>query len=502
MRILRKKNITEAAENKDLALRPAQVDKLEPVVDHTTANTLASKEDNEAAAQKNIEDSGINKVADEVVKDIQDPKKDTPAPKTPSLKPYTEAKNVVDRKALSQLIKECKEAGRKYRIKRSLEEGYRYVFEELVEEYPECRFVCHTDNGEVEGYFDDCNTAVQYAEHHPEVISIFKVCDNEEERVWDRKDLPDYDDIEKTLAEAKRVNYPVFVIVRNDDNTLLFWGKEAECNNYAEMYKDDPFIAQPHGGIRVITADELKNLAKTEWDKMHLEEEFEPVPVEDGNGGVKEVCPECGKEVCECNKTENNLDEAIVAPVSEPGDEDEEIEPVVTETEIAIEEPEAIPANEIVPAVELSEPELTVTDPEAEIEIDNIETFVPQGEKAQTTMTTIKDAGDGAMFAFKDTLKDLYNLKIKVSDLQKLLSDSSDWLLDLLGFNSQPEEPIIAPEEIPEPSPEEIAEIEAAAKDDEPAPINDVTSLDINAFDDVEPIDTEDEEDENFFVGD
>ena len=268
------------------------------------------------------------------------------------------------------------------------------------------------------------------------------------------------------------------------------------------MYKDDPFIAQPHGGIRVITADELKNLAKTEWDKMHLEEEFEPVPVEDGNGGVKEVCPECGKEVCECNKTENNLDEAIVAPVSEPGDEDEEIEPVVTETEIAIEEPEAIPANEIVPAVELSEPELTVTDPEAEIEIDNIETFVPQGEKAQTTMTTIKDAGDGAMFAFKDTLKDLYNLKIKVSDLQKLLSDSSDWLLDLLGFNSQPEEPIIAPEEIPEPSPEEIAEIEAAAKDDEPAPINDVTSLDINAFDDVEPIDTEDEEDENFFVGD
>ena len=54
------------------------------------------------------------------------------------------------------LIKECKEAGRKYKVSRSLKEGFRYVFEEFEDAFPECYFVCHSDedaNNE-NGYFD------------------------------------------------------------------------------------------------------------------------------------------------------------------------------------------------------------------------------------------------------------------------------------------------------------------------------------------------------------
>lgn len=461
MKILRKKNITEAVEtekNPDLALQPAQVDKLEPVVDHTTANTLASKEDNEAAAEKNIEASGIKEVADEVVKSIQDPKKDTEAPKTPSMKPYTEGKDVVDRKELSQLIRECKEKGKKYRISRSIKEGFRYVFEELEDEIVEPEITAEEPAVEPE-------TGEEAAEET-----------NEEEVTFESEIGSALKPIILARLEKEQLTSD---LVKQAVNTWL-----ADEQENGETFPETFFVT-----VEEEPAQEEPVVGELTVTDAAIEE-----PIEEG----KEVCPECGKEVCECNKNEQ-IDEAIVAPVSEPGDE-EEIEPVVTEVEITPEE-ETVPAVELAGEIEVKEPELAAEE-DPEIEIDSIETFVPTGEKAQSTMTTIKDAGEGAMFAFKDTLKDLFNLKIKVSDLQKLLSDSSDWLLDLLGFNSQPEEPTIAPEEIPEPSAEEMAEINSVEVDEDPAPVNDVTSLDINSFDDVEPIDTEGEEDQNFFVGD
>ena len=164
---------------------------------------------------------------------------------------------------------------------------------------------------------------------------------------------------------------------------------------------------------------------------------------------------------------------------------------------------DAVSAVEISGELGVDEPEIAPeVEPEAEIEIDHIETYEPTDEVGKRTMTTIKDAGEGAMFAFKDTLKDLFNLKIKVSDLQKLLSDSSDWLLDLLGFNSESadEEEVFSDELPEEPLPVEEPEI-VGGEFDEVKPVTDLSTIDINDFDEVEPVEYE-EEDEKFFVED
>lgn len=491
MRIPRRKNITNEAVE-DTKLVPPEVD-LEPVVDHTTANTLASKEANEKKAEENIKESGINKIADEVVKDIQDPKKDTPAPKTPSLKPYTEAKKVVDRKALGELISECKAAGRKYRVKRSLEEGFRYIFEEFEDAYPECYFVCHTEDENNEtGYFDTLEDAKAYAEAHPEICCIFKVCDDEEEKVWDKRELSDFDNVEKPLDECDKKDVtedvdeenPVVVedeVPETFDGKMDFLAKDEQeaidaYNKVLTLLGDDE--ANVKEQLNKILDEEIAHrdfLEKVKEDhNLVYEHEHKEEPelvaqeadidiVEESKD--KEVCPNCGKEICECDK---KLEEAIIEP---------EIEPDF--------EPEAVPAVDVAGEIEITndKPEL---DPEAEIEIDSIDTFEPTDEIGKKTMTTIKDAGDGAMFAFKDTLKDLYNLKIKVSDLQQLLSTSSDWLLDLLGFNAQPVED---------------HEMVGGAFDDI-SPVTDLSTADINDFDDVEPVDYDEEEDTNFFVED
>ena len=524
MRILRKKNITNETPV-DAALEPAQAE-LEPVVDHTTANTIASKEANEEAAEKNIEASGIQEVADEVVKEIQDPKKDTPAPKTPSLKPYTEAKDVTDRKALSALIKECKEAGRKYKVSRSLKEGFRYVFEEFEDAFPECYFVCHSDedaNNE-NGYFDTLEDAKAYAEAHPEIVCIFKVCGNEEEKVWCKEEVVECS--KQEVTEDVEEENPAVV---EDEVPETFEGK------MDFLAKDEQEAIDAYNKVLALLGDEESNV-KEQLNKIleeeiahrefleavkenhelvyeheHKEEEPELV-AQEAEVVVEEsvedhaVCPKCGKavELCECDKVEveedletktteeNKLDEAIVEPVSEPEDKVE---------------PEVVPAVELSGEIEVKEPEVEVQpevapelDPEAEIEIDSIETFEPTDEIGKKTMTTIKDAGEGAMFAFKDTLKDLFNLKIKVSDLQQLLSSSSGWLLDLLGFNEEHEEEI-HPEELPE-TPVEIEEPEIVGGEfDEVEPIGQISTVDINDFDEVEPVEYEDE-DEKFFVKD
>ena len=555
MKILRKKNIiAEASEEKEL--QPAEVE-LEPVVDHTTANTLASKEANEKAAEENVEASGIKDVAKEVVDEIQDPKKDTPAPKTPSLKPYTEAKQVVDRKALGALIKECKDAGRKYRVKKSLEEGFRYVFEEFEDDYPECYFVCHSDedaNNE-NGYFDTLEDAKAYAEAHPEICCIFKVCGNEEEKVYERP-------LEECNKQEVKEDVEEEVIVAEEELPETFEGKMDFL-----AADEDEAIAGYEKILPLIEEESVKEqLSKIlEEEKAHKafleavkedhslvysheeakEEESEPElvaqeadveVVEESKEEDHAVCPKCGKEaaLCECDKaeikeevteeksaeetiteevvkeeaveqtetvtesteetkTEEQLEEAIVAPVSEPGDE-VAVPAADIVGEIKVEEQ---PADDAEVAVVEITPEL---DPEAEIEIDSIETFEPTDEIGKKTMTTIKDAGEGAMFAFKDTLKDLFNLKIKVSDLQQLLSSSSDWLLDLLGFN-EPHEEEIHSEELPE-EPVSVEEPEIVGGEfDDVEPVTDLSTIDINDFDEVDPVEYEDE-DEKFFVED
>jgi rubrerythrin len=628
MRILRKKNITNQTPV-DAALQPAQVE-LEPVVDHETANAIASKEANEEAAEKNIEASGIQKVADEVVKSIQDPKKDTPAPKTPSLKPYTEAKQVVDRKALGALIKECKEAGRKYRVKKSLEEGFRYVFEEFEDAYPECYFVCHSDedaNNE-NGYFDTVEDAKAYAEAHPEICCIFKVCGNEEEKVWEKsleecnkqevkEDVEEVVVAEETLPET--FDGKMDFLAADEDEAIAGYEKilplieeESVKEQLTKILEEEKAHKAFLEGVKADHSLVYSHEESKEEDPELVAQEAEVAVIEESKEEEHKVCPDCGKEICECNKqkveedaqlkavsdmadqkqtdeplneallvryyrddlpfdkqgkiwiskvgetkgivvdtatnkpvlfdlsqladarkfmqdnklkekgfsltakesdraklkaqgasdgskavdySDELLDEAIVSPVSEP--EDKEAVPAVDIAgEIKVEgEPEVVPEEDTA-VVEIT-PEL---DPEAEIDIDSIETFEPTDEIGKKTMTTIKDAGDGAMFAFKDTLKDLYNLKIKVSDLQQLLSSSSDWLLDLLGFNHDSEMEI-HPEELPEePTPVEEPEI-VGGEFDEVKPVTDLSTIDINDFDEVDPVDYE-EEDEKLFVED
>ena len=666
MRILRKKNISEKAPA-DVKIEPAQAE-LEPVIDHTTANTIASKEANEKAAEKNIETSGILEAADEVIKSIQDPAKKTKAPKTPTLKPYTEAKQVVNRKELANLIRECTKANRVFKVKKSLEEGYRYVFEEFVDDYPECYFVCHSDDdaNNENGYFDTLDDAKEYALEHPEICCIFKVCDDEEEKVWVKDESVDEcaqkevcKDCEEKEPLEEKSDLTVLAnnraqVMANDNNKPVIYGftKNGKFTEVAPIVCDDleketnnvkienadltVYVAYPGKDIveakqaeKVFTDDEaweylkdhgihidgeagddpdtwweagfvrqmldnmqdsdnkdeyeftetmlkkvidavererqdlrsaegldydtaieylddhdintdpctyegdyvcneldfldtndygnyneadLKELINNviEWRKENpdadeeidddeYDEENESLDATKNSNAKRQLTPEEKKrfkKVLNLNKEKtDNLKEAIVAPENDGFGVDDKEEATVTA------EAEETNVEEPAEPVEAEEKELAVEEnPDAEIEIDSVETYEPTDEVCKKTFTTIKDAGDGAMFAFKDTLKDLYNLKIKVSDLQELLSSSSDWLLDLLGFNENHEEEIHS-EEIPETS-AEIEEPEIVGGEfDDVEPITDVSNIDINAFDEVEPIVVEDE-DEKFFVKD
>ena len=116
------------------------------VVNQAEAGALASKQNNEEAAKQNIKDSKIEKVADELVKETkeQGPKET----KIIDLKPYTESVNVKTRRELASLITEAKKSNKKFKISRSLEEGFRYLFEayedeedEELQDAVECVFV-------------------------------------------------------------------------------------------------------------------------------------------------------------------------------------------------------------------------------------------------------------------------------------------------------------------------------------------------------------------------
>ena len=92
---------------------------------------------------------------------------------------------------------------------------------------------------------------------------------------------------------------------------------------------------------------------------------------------------------------------------------------------------------EEIPANDEKEVEVeTETDPnEEEIDVETIDNYEPKAEESKNTFKSIKDAGEGAMFAFKTTLEDLYDLKVKVNQLEQLLTKDAQWLLDMLGID-------------------------------------------------------------------
>ena len=131
--------------------------------------------------------------------------------------------------------------------------------------------------------------------------------------------------------------------------------------------------------------------------------------------------------------------------------------------------------------------------PDEEIEVDHIETFVPVGEPATNTFMSIQEAGEGVMWAFKDTLKDIFDLKMKASDLQKLLSDSSDWLLNLLGLSKDEGEAVevISSEDLPAP----VEEPTPVVDEFEVAPVIGYDpTMAIDGFDDPEPIEYDEDD--------
>ena len=105
------------------------------VVDQAEAGALASKQNNKEAAKQNIKDSKIEKVADELVKETK--KQGPKETEIINLKPYTESVNVKTRRELASLITEAKKSNKKFKVSRSLEEGFRYLFEAYEDEVEE-----------------------------------------------------------------------------------------------------------------------------------------------------------------------------------------------------------------------------------------------------------------------------------------------------------------------------------------------------------------------------
>lgn len=188
MKLLRRTTIIESKEDGTITQKPEL--KAEPVMQQDFAGALADKESNEEAAKKALEGTENQKNAEEVKKELESHK--TPAPKPIKLKPYTEARDV-RREDIGELIRECNKAGRVFKIKRNtpekLEEGFRFIYEEFERDLPDCYFVAHSDDdaNNDNGYFDTEEEAVEYAKANPDTICcVFKVCGNEEEKVWEK----------------------------------------------------------------------------------------------------------------------------------------------------------------------------------------------------------------------------------------------------------------------------------------------------------------------------
>lgn len=120
----------------------------------------------------------------------------------------------------------------------------------------------------------------------------------------------------------------------------------------------------------------------------------------------------------------------------EEGD-DKEVEAPTTE----------VPHEDVTP-VEDDKPEagLALPPEEQEINVDDLASYKPTEDEAPA-FTSIKDAGEGTMAAFEDTLKDLYDVQIKLSQLHDLLTKDAAWTLDMLGIGDTKKpvpEPVIA----------------------------------------------------------
>lgn len=459
------------------------------VVDQAEAGALASKQNNEEAAKQNIKDSKIEEVADELVKETkeQGPKET----EIINLKPYTESVNVKTRRELASLITEAKKSNKKFKVSRSLEEGFRYLFEAYEDEFEEdeelqnaveCVFV----RGNRDAYGPD-----QIEDNTITVGELIEILDQYDEnlKVFLRNDngytfgsisnnsisLGEYNSNgESTLKE----NYNKKE--ENEDKEIL---NESEVENDSEIYvyqfpeltqSDSNYLSNynleiikedgPNGDM--IVKGTLKDLRDYCEDilayEMHPDflckfDEFADAWVL--NNGV--VSFEDWEE-----SANENLDESKILKEKDEEDfqfDNEEETPEDDEKEVEVE---------------------TETDPnEEEIDVETIDNYEPKAEESKNTFKSIKDAGEGAMFAFKTTLEDLYDLKVKVNQLEQLLTKDAQWLLDMLGIDKNQDT-----EEVTKETSEEEIETEKEPE------IENEANLEVKDDLDVDPIEvTEDD---------
>lgn len=456
------------------------------VVDQAEAGALASKQNNEEAAKQNIKDSKIAKVADELVKETK--KQGPKETKIIDLKPYTESVNVKTRKELTSLITEAKKSNKKFKISRSLEEGFRYLFEayedeveedEELQDAVECVFVKGNRDAygpdQIENNTVTVGELIEILDQYDENLKVFLRNDNGytfgsinnnsislgEYNNRGESELKENCDKEKENKNKEILNESE---VENDSEIYVYQFPELTqsdsgylANYNLEIIKEDG----PNGDMIVKgTLKDLRNYCEDILAyEMHPDflckfDEFADAWVLN-NGAVSfEDWEESANESLNESKLFKEEDEEDFQFNDEVNDEEE------------------IPADD--------EKELEVeneTDPnEEEIDVETIDNYEPKAEESKNTFKSIKDAGEGAMFAFKTTLEDLYDLKVKVNQLEQLLTKDAQWLLDMLGIdkNQNTDEEEIKTEKEPE------AEIE--------------TDLEVKNELDVDPIDvTEDD---------
>lgn len=411
------------------------------VVNQAEAGALASKQNNEEAAKQNIKDSKIEEVADKLVKETkeQGPKET----EIINLKPYTESVNVKTRKELASLITEAKKSNKKFKVSRSLEEGFRYLFEAYEDEFEEdeelqnaveCVFV----RGNRDAYGPDqiedntitVGELIEILDQYDENLKVFLRNDNGYTFGSISNDSISLGEYNSNGESALKENYD-----RKEENKDKEILNESEVENDSEIYvyqfpeltqSDSNYLSNynleiikedgPNGDMMV--KGTLKDLRDYCEDilayEMHPDflckfDEFADAWILNDGAISFEDWEESANE---------NLDESKILKEEDEEDfqfDDEEEIPEDNEKEVEVE---------------------TETDPnEEEIDVETIDNYEPKAEESKNTFKSIKDAGEGAMFAFKTTLEDLYDLKVKVNQLEQLLTKDAQWLLDMLGID-------------------------------------------------------------------
>lgn len=459
------------------------------VVDQAEAGALASKQNNEEAAKQNIKDSKIEEVANELVKETkeQGPKET----EIINLKPYTESVNVKTRRELASLITEAKKSNKKFKVSRSLEEGFRYLFEAYEDEVEEdeelqnaveCVFVRGARDAYGPDQIEDTTVTVgeliEILDQYDENLKVFLRNDNGYTFGSISNDSISLGEYNSNGESTLKENYNKKE--ENEDKEIL---NESEIENDSEIY--------------VYQFPEL-----TQSDSNYLSNYNLEIIKEDGPNGdmiVKGTLKDL-RDYCEDILAYEmhpdflcKFDEFADAWVLNNGvvsfeDWEESANENLDESKILKEEDEEdfqFDDGEEIPEDDEKEAEVeTETDPnEEEIDVETIDNYEPKAEESKNTFKSIKDAGEGAMFAFKTTLEDLYDLKVKVNQLEQLLTKDAQWLLDMLGIDKNQ-----GTEEVTKETSEEEIETEKESE------IENNANLEVKDDLDVDPIEvTEDD---------